>query len=56
MADGRVIGMGTALGIDPTLREVADLPPGWRGERDRVGGPWRRQPAPELDVDDASET
>lgn len=26
--DGRVIGMGEAVQLDPTLLEVADLPPG----------------------------
>ncbi len=40
--DGRVIGMGEALSLDPTLRTIADLPPGWRASRDRVGGEWRR--------------
>lgn len=40
--DGRVIGMRAALRLDPTLREIADLPPGWRAERAAVGGPWRR--------------
>jgi len=28
--DGRVIGMGTALKLDPTLATIADLPSGWR--------------------------
>jgi hypothetical protein len=28
--DGRVISMGTALKFDPTLRGIADLPPGGR--------------------------
>lgn len=46
--DGRVIGMGHALSIDPTLRTIADLPPGWTAYRDRVGGEWQR--APDDDV------
>jgi len=41
--DGRVIGMGEALEIDPTLRSIADLPPGWTARRDRVGAPWHRR-------------
>jgi hypothetical protein len=39
---GRVIGMGTALSIDPTLRAIADLPPGWIASRPHVGAPWSR--------------
>jgi hypothetical protein len=40
--DGRVIGMGTALKLDPTLRTIADLPPGWAAPREAVGGAWHR--------------
>lgn len=43
-ADGRVIGMGTALKIDPSLRSIADLPPGWIARRVGVGSEWRREP------------
>lgn len=40
--EGRIIGMGEALKLDPTLREVADLPPGWQATREHPGAPWRR--------------
>jgi hypothetical protein len=40
--DGRVIGMGTAFKLDPTLRTIADLPPGWAAWRETVGGIWHR--------------
>jgi hypothetical protein len=40
--DGRVIAMREALEIDPTLRELADLPPGWTARRQKVGGMWQR--------------
>ena len=40
--DGRVISMSEALEIDPTLREIADLPPGWTARRQKVGGLWQR--------------
>ena len=43
-ADGRVIGMGTALRLDPSLREIADLPPGWKAWRSTVGETWQRGP------------
>lgn len=48
VANGKVIGMGTALRLDPSLVEVADLPPGWTATRDRVGDPWQRQMDPEV--------
>ena len=44
VASGRVIGMREVLRLDPTLREVADLPPGWSAWRDRIGGSWTRAP------------
>jgi hypothetical protein len=40
--DGRVIAMSEALEIDPTLRALADLPPGWTARRERVGSKWER--------------
>lgn len=46
--DGRVILMKTALNIDPTLRSIADLPPGWTASRERVGAPWQREFDPEM--------
>jgi len=39
-ADGRVIGMGEALQIDPTLRTIAHLPPGWIAVRTAIGEKW----------------
>jgi len=40
--DGRVIAMEGALRMDPTLRTIADLPPGWTAWREHVGGEWNR--------------
>ena len=40
--DGRVISMSEVLHIDPTLREIADLPPGWTARREMVGSKWQR--------------
>ena len=42
--DGRVIGMGHVLDLDPTLRSVADLPPGWSAWRDSKDSEWVRYP------------
>ena len=41
-ADGKVIGMKTALELDPSLLDIADLPPGWHAYRPRRGGDWKR--------------
>ena len=42
--DGRVIGMNKVLKLDPTLRTIADLPPGWTARRERIGAEWHRSP------------
>ncbi len=42
MDDAKVIGMGTALKLDPTLRAIADLPPGWSATRQEIGSDWER--------------
>jgi len=41
-ADGRVISMGEVLELDPTLKSIADLPPGWMAWREKVGSLWKR--------------
>ena len=40
--DGSVIGMVQALHIDPTLRSIADLPPGWSAWREDGEAEWVR--------------
>lgn len=42
--DARVVGLSTILNLDPSVAEVADLPPGWRAWREDVGSPWQRAP------------
>lgn len=42
VADGRCMCMASALEIDPTLAEIADLEPGWGAWREVVGGEWHR--------------
>jgi hypothetical protein len=44
----KVIGMGTALGLDPSLRSIADLSPGGIATRSRVGAPWECRADPEM--------
>ena len=40
--DAAVVGMETMLNHDPSLAEIADLPPGWIATRAAPGKPWRR--------------
>ncbi|USX18877.1 hypothetical protein NHH82_23850 [Oxalobacteraceae bacterium OTU3REALA1] len=40
LADIRIIGMGQALQLDPTIAEVASLAPGWGASRATIGGTW----------------
>ena len=49
--DGRVVCLAEMVQLDPTVLEVADLPPGWQAIREHVGGAWTRQPRP-VDSDD----
>ena len=42
-SEGQIIGMGTALARDASLRAIADLPPGWVAWRTSSTAPWRRQ-------------
>jgi hypothetical protein len=42
-ADGRVISMEEAVTLDSTIREVSDLPPGWRAWRRAAGRKWQRE-------------
>jgi hypothetical protein len=41
-ADAAIVGMDCVLAYDPTLAEIADLPPGWTATRTQVGAQWTR--------------
>jgi len=43
MADAMIVGLGEVVERDPTLLELADLPPGWQATRTRLGELWTRQ-------------
>jgi hypothetical protein len=51
ITEARVIGLDCAVGLDPSLVELRDLPLGWRAYRDAPGAPWIREPRPK-DADD----
>jgi hypothetical protein len=40
--DARVVSLQEMLERDPTLREISDLPLGWKAERGAADKPWRR--------------
>ena len=43
---GRAIGMAHILELDPSLRTIADLPPGWIAYRESPSADWVREPHP----------
>jgi hypothetical protein len=51
--DARIIGLDCALGLDPTIAELADLPRGWRATREDARAPWTREPRPPDTDEDA---
>jgi hypothetical protein len=42
--DASVVCLSEILRLDPSIRELADLPPGWHAWRRAVGVPWTREP------------
>jgi hypothetical protein len=51
--DARLVSMRQVIERDPTLLEVADLPPGWRATRDALGGAWMRCEGTDAESGDA---
>lgn len=48
--DGRIVCLEHIVSHDPSVLEVADLPPGWCAVREYVGGPWvRYERAPDME-------
>lgn len=46
VGEARVVAMDRFLHLDPSLRQIADLPPGWIATRSAPGQPWVRSPRP----------
>ena len=44
VSDAKMVSLDHMVHLDPTVLEVADLPPGWQAVRDHAGGPWTRRP------------
>jgi hypothetical protein len=45
-SDGRIVCLGCMYQLDPTIRDLADLPRGWRAWRDNISSPWQRELRP----------
>jgi len=42
VADAAVVSMGNIVTRDPSLLEIANLPPGWKAWRKTENSPWQR--------------
>ncbi len=42
MSDAMLVALSEIVDRDPTVVEVADLPPGWKAWREKCGAPWQR--------------
>jgi hypothetical protein len=44
LSEARIVALDEIMVRDPSIGEVADLPPGWSAIRDSITSPWKRQP------------
>ena len=49
--DAKIIALHEAVELDPSVLQLADLPPGWHAWRDSIDSPWEREA-----LDDAEQT
>ena len=52
MKDAKLVCLEEIVRVDPTVLEVADLPPGWEAIRDAVGGSRKRRERPPVSDDE----
>ena len=43
MKDALLVSLASMVKRDPTLAQLADLPPGWQATRESATGPWKRE-------------
>jgi hypothetical protein len=48
----KLVCLADVVGLEPAIRELADLRLGWYAEREAPGAPWQRRPAYPLDFDE----
>ena len=53
VADAAVVLLANIVRQDPSVLQVADLPPGWQAWRDAPSAPWQRAPSPPDDAQPA---
>jgi hypothetical protein len=41
--EAKIIALHEAVELDPSVFQLADLPPGWHAWRDSIDSPWRRE-------------
>ena len=46
VADGKLVCLEEIVAMDPSVLEVADLPPGWQAVRSSPSEPWQRRVGP----------
>ena len=44
VVDAKLVAFHEIVEMDPTLLQLADLPPGWRAWREKPGAAWMRAP------------
>ena len=52
MEDAMLVTLKSIVAIDPSVVEVADLPPGWQAVRSAPGQPWMRRKHPGFSEDE----
>ncbi len=55
MSDAKLVCLSEIVEFDPTVLEVADLPPGWQAVRNDGGMQWTRRRRPLRNDDDEDE-
>src|SRR5688572_16898990 len=50
MANAALVGLEEMVRHDPTVLELADMPPGWQATRESPSSPWQRAPSPAEDT------
>jgi hypothetical protein len=45
-ADARIVALEEMVSFDPSVLQLADLPPGWHAWRRSIADPWTREPNP----------
>ena len=51
MEDASVVSFAYIVNVDPSIVQLADLPPGWHAWRRSVDEPWSRAPNPHPEED-----